>query len=106
MSSYDLFPEATPDTAGAYWTEVHEPGYVETERVFRHRVDVWSTAGDWRPRGIQIEAGDLPGCGTTRRYGFFASQPSGNFFFASSSVSEEAMMTSWPCFQSTGVATE
>ena len=31
-----------------YWAEVHEPGYVETDRIVRHRVDVWSTSGDWR----------------------------------------------------------
>jgi hypothetical protein len=31
-----------------YWTEVHEPGYVETDRIVRHRVDVWNTAEDWR----------------------------------------------------------
>lgn len=31
-----------------YWTEVHEPGYVETDRVLRHRVDVWNTTEDWR----------------------------------------------------------
>jgi hypothetical protein len=31
-----------------YWTEVHEPGYVESDRVVRHRVDVWNTSDDWR----------------------------------------------------------
>ena len=31
-----------------YYTEVHEPGYVETDRIVRYRVDVWSTAGEWR----------------------------------------------------------
>ena len=30
-----------------YWAEVHEPGYVETDRYVHYRVDVWSTAGDW-----------------------------------------------------------
>jgi len=35
-------------TYHTYWTEVHEPGYVETDRIVRHRVDVWSTEGDWR----------------------------------------------------------
>src|SRR5262249_55229370 len=47
----------------------------------------------------------VPGCGTMRRYGFGAFQPSGNFFFASSSFTLEAMITSSPCFQFTGVAT-
>ena len=27
---------------------MHEPGYVETDRIVWHRVDVWSTADDWR----------------------------------------------------------
>ena len=31
-----------------YWAEVHEPGYVETDRIVRNRVDVWSTEGNWR----------------------------------------------------------
>ena len=31
-----------------YWREVREPGYVETDRIVRHRVDVWSTRGDGR----------------------------------------------------------
>jgi hypothetical protein len=31
-----------------YYAEVHEPGYVETDRIVRNRVDVWSTAQDWR----------------------------------------------------------
>jgi hypothetical protein len=31
-----------------YWAEVHEPGYVETDRVVRYRVDVWNTGSDWR----------------------------------------------------------
>jgi hypothetical protein len=31
-----------------YWTEVQDPGYVETDRLVHYRVDVWSTAGEWR----------------------------------------------------------
>jgi hypothetical protein len=32
-----------------YFTEVHTPGYTETETIVRHRVDVWSTGeGDGR----------------------------------------------------------
>ena len=31
----------------SYWAEVHDPGYVETDRYVRYRTDVWSTAGDW-----------------------------------------------------------
>ena len=31
-----------------YWAEVHEPGYVETDRIVRHRVDLWNTTGDWQ----------------------------------------------------------
>jgi hypothetical protein len=31
-----------------YYAEVHEPGYVETDRIVRNRVDVWNTTGDWR----------------------------------------------------------
>ena len=32
-----------------YYAEVHEPGYIATDRIVRHRVDVWSTASDdWR----------------------------------------------------------
>ena len=31
-----------------YYAEVREPGYVETERILRHRVDIWSTSNDWR----------------------------------------------------------
>ena len=40
-----------------------------------------------------------------RRYGFGAFQPSGYFFFASSSETAGRMITSSPCFQFTGVAT-
>jgi len=32
----------------SYYAEVHEPGYVATDRIVRHRVDVWNTAADWR----------------------------------------------------------
>src|SRR5258705_4036445 len=35
-------------TYHTYWAEVHEPGYVETDRVVRNRVDVWSTESNWR----------------------------------------------------------
>src|SRR6188508_1832311 len=45
------------------------------------------------------------GCGTMRIYGLGDFQPSGYVFFASSSDTEPAMMTSSPCFQLTGVAT-
>src|SRR2546425_3574171 len=45
------------------------------------------------------------GCGTIRRYGLGAFQPLGYTFFASSSETEPAMMTSSPCFQLTGVET-
>jgi hypothetical protein len=31
-----------------YYREVYEPGYVETDQVVRHRVDVWSTTPGWR----------------------------------------------------------
>jgi len=31
-----------------YWAEVHEPGTVETDRIVRHRVDVWNTGANWR----------------------------------------------------------
>jgi hypothetical protein len=40
-----------------------------------------------------------------RKYGLGAFQPSGKSFFASSSDTEPAMITSSPCFQLTGVAT-
>src|SRR6266542_6982105 len=46
-----------------------------------------------------------PGCGTMRMYGFGDFHPCGYVFFASSSDTEPAMMTSSPCFQLTGVAT-
>src|SRR5437762_2575651 len=45
------------------------------------------------------------GWDTIRRYGFGAFQPAGYVFFASSSETEVTMITSWPCFQFTGVAT-
>src|SRR2546426_9286023 len=45
------------------------------------------------------------GCGTIRMYGLGAFQPCGYVFFASSSDTEPAMITSSPCFQLTGVAT-
>jgi len=35
-------------TYHTYWEEVHEPGYVETDRVVRNQVDLWSTVGDGR----------------------------------------------------------
>ena len=31
-----------------YWREVYEPGYTETDKIVRHRLDVWSSRGDWR----------------------------------------------------------
>src|SRR5262249_13726989 len=46
-----------------------------------------------------------PGCGTIRMYGRGARHPCGYVFFASSSDTEPAMMTSSPCFQFTGVDT-
>src|SRR5205823_11407054 len=45
------------------------------------------------------------GCRTVRRYGLCVLNPCGYFFFASSSETEAGMMTSWPGFQFTGVAT-
>ena len=47
----------------------------------------------------------LLGWGVTRRYGFSASHPFGNFVFASSSLTAATMITSSPSVQSTGVAT-
>src|SRR3989441_4814049 len=45
------------------------------------------------------------GCATVRRYGFTVLKPCGYFFLASSSDTDVGMMTSWPGFQFTGVAT-
>src|SRR6267154_2678934 len=45
------------------------------------------------------------GCDTVRRYGLSVLKPCGYFFFASSSDTEVGMITSWPGFQLTGVAT-
>src|SRR5215470_20139662 len=45
------------------------------------------------------------GCATVRRYGFSVLNPCGYFFLASSSDTDVGMMTSWPGFQFTGVAT-
>src|SRR5262249_46782066 len=45
------------------------------------------------------------GWATVRRYGFSVLKPCGYFFLASSSDTEVGMMTSWPGFQFTGVAT-
>src|SRR5712691_3689697 len=45
------------------------------------------------------------GCATVRRYGFSVLKPCGYFFLASSSDTDVGMMTSWPGFQFTGVAT-
>ncbi len=52
-----------------------------------------------------IVSGIYFGCGTIRRYGFGACQPSGNFSLASSSETAGTMITSSPCCQLTGVAT-
>src|SRR5579871_4695129 len=49
----------------------------------------------------------LFGCGVMRRYGLTAVYPFGNFCLRTSgSCSDGTMMTSWPSFQLTGVATE
>jgi len=32
----------------SYYAEVHDPGYVETDRIVRHRVDIWNVSEDWR----------------------------------------------------------
>src|SRR5437879_501868 len=45
------------------------------------------------------------GCATVRRYGLCVLKPCGYFFLASSSETEVGMITSWPGFQFTGVAT-
>src|SRR6266487_3599337 len=54
---------------------------------------------------IEETQSQLVGCGTIRMYGRGDFQPCGYVFFASSSDTEPAMMTSSPCFQFTGVAT-
>src|SRR6185369_13344968 len=54
---------------------------------------------------LRVEPRDYFGCPITRRYGLIVFQPWGYFFFASSSETEPAMITSSPCFQLTGVAT-
>src|SRR5262249_23860726 len=56
-----------------------------------------------RPGANQSEA--YFGCATVRRYGFSVLKPCGYLFFASSSDTDVAMMTSSPGFQFTGVAT-
>src|SRR5258706_15521628 len=68
------------------------------------------TEGGARPgnppgRPIHSHRRGYLGCGTIRRYGRGAFQPCGYVFFASSSDTEPAMITSSPCFQFTGVAT-
>jgi hypothetical protein len=35
-------------TYHTYWSEVHEPGYVETDKIVRNQVDLWNTIGDGR----------------------------------------------------------
>jgi hypothetical protein len=30
------------------YAEVHQPGYVETDRIVRYRMDLWNTADEWR----------------------------------------------------------
>ena len=42
---------------------------------------------------------------TVRRYGLSVLKPCGYFFLASASETDVGMMTSWPGFQFTGVAT-
>src|SRR5712671_4983209 len=76
----------------------------DPRRASLHRI-----AGDVpdRPQGLHAVA--LParhfGCCVMRRYGLGAFHPCGNCFFASSSLTEPAMITSCPCFQLAGVAT-
>lgn len=70
--------------------------------------DERGTVGVCRAASPRVERGCyalLPGCGTTRRYGFSVVQPAGYFFFASSSDTAGTMITSSPCCQFTGVAT-
>jgi hypothetical protein len=42
-----------------YYVEVYRPGYVETDRIVRHRIDVWSTANGgrllWTAEGESID---------------------------------------------------
>src|SRR4051812_6781383 len=56
---------------------------------------------------LSLTSGDVRyfGCGTIRIYGFGDFQPCGKIVLASSSLTEPAMMTSSPDFQSAGVAT-
>src|SRR2546425_12744382 len=53
--------------------------------------------------GSQLPAGYF-GCCVIRRYGLGDFQPCGDCFFASSSLTEPAVITSCPCFQFTGGA--
>src|SRR5712691_9525555 len=77
-----------------------ERNEVEAER-FRHDVD----AGGRRAAPSWASAEAYFGCATVRRYGFSVLKPCGYFFLASSSDTDVGMMTSWPGFQFTGVAT-
>src|SRR5262249_27943699 len=72
-------------------------------RVFVHKKAPLG-AGLVRQRAAII-ASRYFGWATTRRYGLSSFQPAGNSFFASSLDTDGTMMTSWPCFQFTGVAT-
>ena len=42
-----------------YYADVEEPGYIETERVVRHRVDLWATGNGgemvWTATGNQVD---------------------------------------------------
>lgn len=44
-----------------YYVDVHHPGYVETDRIVRHRVDVWATADGgrlvWTAEGQSVDPG-------------------------------------------------
>src|SRR5207249_2961122 len=55
--------------------------------------------------GLMGRSPSFAGWGMMRMYGRGAFQPCGYVFFASSSETEPAMITSSPCFQLTGVAT-
>jgi hypothetical protein len=41
------------------YVEVHHPGYVETDKIVRHRIDVWSTPNGgqlvWTAEGESID---------------------------------------------------
>src|SRR5439155_6264642 len=72
----------------------NEPGHERGERPARHVI----------PPDREVLRRHF-GCCVMRRYGLGDFQPCGNCFFASSSLTEPAMITSCPCVQFAGVAT-